>query len=60
MLPFSANLSDSSENKTSSNRNGKFMFRDFLGKMECKKQRLFRLLNNFLATKILLAKRASD
>ena len=57
MLPFSASLLDSSEDKT---RNGKFMFRYFLDKMECKKQCLFRNLNNFLATKIVLAKRASD
>ena len=33
MLPISANLLDSSEYKTLKNRNGKFMFRDFLGKM---------------------------
>ena len=32
----------------------------FLGKMECKTQCLFCILNNILATKIILAKRASD
>ena len=32
----------------------------FLGKMECKTQCLFRILNNILPTKIILAKWASD
>ena len=36
------------------------MFRDFLGKMECKKQCLFCTLNNFLVKKIVLAKWVSD
>ena len=30
LLPFNASLLDSSECKTLQNRNGKFMFRDFL------------------------------
>ena len=36
------------------------MFKGFLGKMECETQCLFHNLNNFLATKIALAKRVSD
>ena len=36
------------------------MFRGFLSKMECKTQCLFCNLNNFLAIKIILAKRVSD
>ena len=48
------------EYKTLRNRNGEFMFRDFLGKMECKKVCLFFNLNNLLATKMVFAKRASD
>ena len=43
----------------SKNRSGKFIFRDFLGKMECETQGFYSHLNNFLATKIVLAKRAS-
>ena len=34
------------------------MFMAFLGKMECKTQCLFCNVNNFLAAKIVLAKRA--
>ena len=41
MLPVSARLLDSSEYKTLQNRNGKFILRDFLGKMGCNKQCLF-------------------
>ena len=59
MLPVNANLLDSSEYVTLLNRNIQFMFRGFLSKMECKTQCLFRNLSNFLATKIILAKRAS-
>ena len=36
------------------------MFRDFLGKMECKTQCLFCNLNHFLATKIVLTQRVDD
>ena len=50
MLPFSANLLDSSECKTLQNRNGKFMFRNFLCKMECSYFVIY-YLNNFLAMK---------
>jgi len=36
------------------------MFRDFLGKMECKKQCSFFNFIDFLATKIVPAKQVSD
>lgn len=41
------------------NRNSKFMLRDFLDKLEYKKQCLFHNSNNFLVKKIVPAKQAS-